>query len=239
MVAKRRTRRHEREPDEQPRLGRDRAIARRCPVRVARRRRPAGRGQHCERSLQPGPRCAAGPAVQPQLQLTTAVIVRSALSSSSSRSGAAAGALACSRRRPAGAGDRRRRADRRDRRKGNRPPSPCPRSSSGGAGNDRSTPANLLAQDPAGALDELKRWGSTGSTSTCIWADIAPDPTSRVTPDFDATDPAAYPAAGWASSTRSSAMPRPAASGVDLALSRPRRAGPRARGRPTPAATSP
>ena len=34
------------------------------------------------------------------------------------------------------------------------------------------------------------------------WTSVAPRPTSRRRPDFDASDPAAYPAAGWAAYDR-------------------------------------
>ncbi len=51
------------------------------------------------------------------------------------------------------------------------------------------TPANL---------DLLQRLGVDRLHIYMHWADIAPDPTSTHKPLFDATDPAAYPAAGWA-----------------------------------------
>ncbi len=51
------------------------------------------------------------------------------------------------------------------------------------------TPANL---------DLLKGLGVDWLHIYMHWADIAPDPTSKHKPLFDATDPAAYPAAGWA-----------------------------------------
>ena len=60
------------------------------------------------------------------------------------------------------------------------------------------TPANELIVNPAGTLDELKRLGVDSVHIYLHWADIAPDPTSAAKPVFDATDPAAYPAAGWA-----------------------------------------
>jgi hypothetical protein len=60
------------------------------------------------------------------------------------------------------------------------------------------TPANELIVNPAGTLDELKRLGVDSVHIYLHWADVAPDPTSAAKPVFDATDPAAYPAAGWA-----------------------------------------
>ena len=61
------------------------------------------------------------------------------------------------------------------------------------------TPAAELTADPVGTLNTLKRLGVDRIHVFMHWADIAPDPTSSDRPDFDATDPAAYPAAGWAS----------------------------------------
>lgn len=51
---------------------------------------------------------------------------------------------------------------------------------------------------PPGTIAELKRLGVDTVHVYMHWADIAPDPTSTTKPGFDATDPAAYPAAGWA-----------------------------------------
>jgi len=59
------------------------------------------------------------------------------------------------------------------------------------------TSPSAAALNPAG-LDELKRLGVDRVHIYLHWADIAPDPTSPRRPAFDATDPAAYPAAGWA-----------------------------------------
>jgi hypothetical protein len=60
------------------------------------------------------------------------------------------------------------------------------------------TPAGELVLNPVGTLDELQRLGVDTVHVYLHWADIAPDPTSSTKPVFDATDPAAYPAAGWA-----------------------------------------
>lgn len=62
------------------------------------------------------------------------------------------------------------------------------------------TPAGELMppNDPNTALDQLKRLGIDTIHIYMHWADIAPDPSSRTKPSFDAADPAAYPAAGWA-----------------------------------------
>jgi hypothetical protein len=52
--------------------------------------------------------------------------------------------------------------------------------------------------DPNAAMGTLKRLGVARVKVFVPWNAVAPDPTSRKPPHFDATDPAAYPAAGWA-----------------------------------------
>jgi len=52
--------------------------------------------------------------------------------------------------------------------------------------------------DPRATLNELQRWGVQRLHVDISWSQIAPDPLSTTRPQFDATDPAAYPAAGWA-----------------------------------------
>lgn len=61
------------------------------------------------------------------------------------------------------------------------------------------TPSNAeLDARPAATLDELRRLGVDTIHLYLHWSDIAPDPGSATRPRFDAADPAAYPAAGWA-----------------------------------------
>lgn len=61
------------------------------------------------------------------------------------------------------------------------------------------TPSNVqLSKDPVAALDELKRLGVDTVHLYMHWADIAPSATAATRPSFDAADPAAYPASGWA-----------------------------------------
>jgi hypothetical protein len=60
------------------------------------------------------------------------------------------------------------------------------------------TPATELMTAPEQTIDELKRLGVDTIHVYMHWADIAPDQSSRTKPRFDATDPAAYPAARWA-----------------------------------------
>jgi len=60
----------------------------------------------------------------------------------------------------------------------------------------------LLMTDDAGqrdrTLDELKALGVDTVRVNAIWARIAPERESQSKPNFDATDPGAYPAANWA-----------------------------------------
>jgi hypothetical protein len=61
------------------------------------------------------------------------------------------------------------------------------------------TPSNAeLVADPAGTLARLKQLGVDSVHLYMHWADIAPANTSPKRPAFDATNPAAYPATGWA-----------------------------------------
>ncbi|HEY4278944.1 MAG TPA: cellulase family glycosylhydrolase [Conexibacter sp.] len=59
-------------------------------------------------------------------------------------------------------------------------------------------PSELLNGSPARALDQITSLGATAIRITMPWREIAPDPDSRTAPSFNATDPNAYPAAGWA-----------------------------------------
>jgi len=57
----------------------------------------------------------------------------------------------------------------------------------------RSDDAALRAR----TLDEIRALGVTALRVNLYWHDVAPDAGARRRPAFDATDPAAYPAAGW------------------------------------------
>jgi hypothetical protein len=75
--------------------------------------------------------------------------------------------------------------------------------------------------DPNAAMVALKRLGVARVKVFLPWSAVAPNATSRKPPHFDATDPAAYPAAGWA---RYDAIVRAAAAhrmGLDVTLSNP------------------
>ena len=81
-------------------------------------------------------------------------------------------------------------------------------------------PSELKA-NPGATLDELKRLGVDRVKVYLHWADVAPDWSSHTRPHFDASSPAAYPAAGWAPFD---AMVRAAAArgvGLDLTLLAP------------------
>jgi hypothetical protein len=58
-------------------------------------------------------------------------------------------------------------------------------------------PSGLAGQDPVGVLDELARLGVSRVQVYVVWANLAPDPQSTTRPNFDAADPAAYPATSW------------------------------------------
>jgi hypothetical protein len=60
------------------------------------------------------------------------------------------------------------------------------------------TVASQLTDDPIGTLNQLHSLGVDRVHVYMSWAGIAPDPTASKRPSFDATDPAAYPASGWA-----------------------------------------
>jgi hypothetical protein len=80
------------------------------------------------------------------------------------------------------------------------------------------TAASELLVNPSGVLSELKHLGVDRVHVYLHWADVAPDPTSRHRPTFDATDPSAYPAAAWAPFDTIMRDARARGLGVDLAL---------------------
>jgi hypothetical protein len=52
--------------------------------------------------------------------------------------------------------------------------------------------------NPVGAFQEFRQLGATGVRVVIPWAEVAPSPTAKKKPNFNATDPNAYPAANWA-----------------------------------------
>jgi Cellulase (glycosyl hydrolase family 5) len=58
-------------------------------------------------------------------------------------------------------------------------------------------PFELLNGAPDPALDLLQNLGVTAIRIQMSWASVAPDPNATRAPAFNATDPSAYPAAGW------------------------------------------
>jgi hypothetical protein len=83
------------------------------------------------------------------------------------------------------------------------------------------TVASQLTSDPVGTLNQLHRLGVDRVHVYMSWSAMAPDASSPTRPRFDATDPAAYPASGWAAYD---AIVRGLAArhmGIDLALAGP------------------
>jgi len=66
------------------------------------------------------------------------------------------------------------------------------------AGPETMFTAGSVGADTPAALDTLKALGVNRVHVYLHWADIAPDPSSKTKPAFDASNPGAYPAAGWA-----------------------------------------
>jgi hypothetical protein len=60
------------------------------------------------------------------------------------------------------------------------------------------TPGSALKTDPIPTIDAMTRLGVQSVQVYINWSSIAPDASSFTKPAFDATDPDAYPAAGWA-----------------------------------------
>ena len=52
--------------------------------------------------------------------------------------------------------------------------------------------------NPAGAFQEFRQLGANAVRVVIPWAAVAPSPTAKKKPNFNATDPNAYPAANWA-----------------------------------------
>ena len=59
-------------------------------------------------------------------------------------------------------------------------------------------PAELLSGAPGAALDQIQALGATAVRVQLTWNQVAPDPDATHAPSFNATDPNAYPVAGWA-----------------------------------------
>jgi Cellulase (glycosyl hydrolase family 5) len=59
-------------------------------------------------------------------------------------------------------------------------------------------PGELLNGNPGPALDEIDSLGAQAIRLLVTWRSLAPDPDATRAPSFNATDPNAYPAGGWA-----------------------------------------
>ncbi len=55
-----------------------------------------------------------------------------------------------------------------------------------------------MLTDPAGSLAVFRKLGARVVRINLTWSSVAPNPRSRKRPSFNATDPGAYPAGGWA-----------------------------------------
>ena len=75
-----------------------------------------------------------------------------------------------------------------------------------------------LRAEPGPTLDQIKRLGAERVHVYLHWTDVAPDITSTVRPSFNAADPAAYPAAGWAVFDTIIRDIKARGMGIDLAL---------------------
>jgi hypothetical protein len=82
-------------------------------------------------------------------------------------------------------------------------------------------PSDALAADPPRTLDIIKQLGATRVHIYLVWNQIAPDPQSTHRPAFDASDPAAYPAANWSVLDTSLKDARARGIGIDLAFTPP------------------
>jgi hypothetical protein len=60
------------------------------------------------------------------------------------------------------------------------------------------TPSGEIFTDPTGVIREARALGFDRVKVNLAWNSVAPQPTSLHAPKFDATDPNAYPASGWA-----------------------------------------
>ncbi len=94
------------------------------------------------------------------------------------------------------------------------------------------TIASQLTENPTATLNELKRLGVDRVHVYLPWGSIAPDPQSETRPAFDATDPAAYPATGWAVYDQIVRGLAARHIGIDLALTGPPPVWAEARGGP-------
>ena len=83
------------------------------------------------------------------------------------------------------------------------------------------TMGSQLIEDPVGTLNQLHALGVDRVHVYMSWSAIAPDAQSATRPSFDATDPAAYPASGWAAYDTVVRGLAARHMGIDLALAGP------------------
>jgi hypothetical protein len=97
------------------------------------------------------------------------------------------------------------------------------------------SPGPELINDTSSTLDQLHRLGVDRVHVYLHWTDVAPSPQSTVRPEFDAADPAAYSAAGWAPFDTIVRGVQARGMGVDMALVPPPPRWASGKGAPDPA----
>jgi hypothetical protein len=80
------------------------------------------------------------------------------------------------------------------------------------------TPDNDLFTNPVGEIQEARALGFDRVKVNLAWNSVAPNATSTREPHFDATDPAGYPASGWAIYDQIIRLCKQYHLGVDLTL---------------------
>jgi hypothetical protein len=97
------------------------------------------------------------------------------------------------------------------------------------------TSASEILVNPAGTIAALKRLGVDRVHVPLAWASVAPDASSPHKPNFDATDPAAYPASAWATFDTIVRDLKASGIGLDMAIDPPPPRWAEGRGAPDPA----
>jgi hypothetical protein len=82
-------------------------------------------------------------------------------------------------------------------------------------------PAAQLTADPARTFTMMRQLGVARIRVNVPWASIAPDPHARTAPQFDASDPSAYPAKAWTTYDDIVREARARRIGIDFTLAGP------------------
>ncbi|HZE05547.1 MAG TPA: hypothetical protein VE127_10010, partial [Solirubrobacteraceae bacterium] len=97
------------------------------------------------------------------------------------------------------------------------------------------TSASAIVTNPAGTISQLKALGVDRVHVAMWWDHVAPDSTSKHKPAVDLTNPASYPAAGWAPYDAIVQGLKAAHMGIDLAITSPPPRWAEGKGAPKPA----